>query len=85
MALARRLIQQILRNAFPHLEPLLDVVEWFLVCDVVDHDDAVGASVVGRGDGPEPLLPRGVPDLNSVKMRSLTFHTKRGVADKPEA
>ena len=29
------------------------------VCDVVDDDDAVGAAVVGRCDGPEPLLAWG--------------------------
>lgn len=50
-------------HSLPYLEPLLDVVEGLLVRDVIDHDDAVGAPVVGGGDGPEPLLTRGVPNL----------------------
>ena len=35
-----------------HLEPLLDIVEGLLVCDVVDYNNAVGATVVAGGDGP---------------------------------
>lgn len=31
--------------------------------DIVDHNDPVGASVIGRGDGSEPLLTSSVPDL----------------------
>ena len=34
-----------------------------MVCDVVDDNDAVGAAVVGRGDGAEALLACRVPDL----------------------
>ena len=45
------------------VEPLLDVVEGLRVRHVVHHDDAVSAAVVGRGDRPETLLARGVPDL----------------------
>ena len=45
------------------LDPVLHVVEGLLVGDVVDHDDAVGAPVVGAGDGAEPLLASRVPDL----------------------
>jgi len=45
------------------LQPLLHVVEGFLVGDVVDHDDAVSPAVVAGGDGAEPLLPRRVPNL----------------------
>ena len=56
-----------------YLEPLLDVVEGLLVRDVVDHDDAVGASVVRRGDGPEPLLPGCVPDLGKNLVRKQIF------------
>ena len=44
-------------------DPVLDVVETLLVGDVVHQHDAHGAPVVGRGDGPEPLLARRVPDL----------------------
>ena len=55
-----------------YLEPLLDVVEGLLVRDIVDHDDAVSASVVRRGDGPEPLLTRGVPNLQWKFLKSWT-------------
>ena len=44
-------------------DPVLDVVEALLVRDVVDEHDAHGAPVVGGRDGPEPLLPRRVPNL----------------------
>ena len=44
-------------------DPVLDVVETLLVGDVVHQHDAHGAPVVGRGDSPEPLLTRRVPDL----------------------
>ena len=45
------------------LEPSGDVVEGFLLGDVVDQDDAVGALVVGGGDGLEAFLAGGVPDV----------------------
>ena len=45
------------------VEPLLDVVEGFVVGDVVHDDDAVGAAVVRGGDGAEALLAGGVPNL----------------------
>ena len=45
------------------LEPALHVRERLLVGDVVDHDDAMRAPVVGAADGAEPLLPRRVPYL----------------------
>ena len=45
------------------MQPLLHVVEGLVVGDVVDDDDAVGSAVVGRGNGAEALLPRGVPNL----------------------
>ena len=44
-------------------DPVLDVIEAFLVGDVVDKHDAHGPSVVGGGDGSEPLLAGSVPDL----------------------
>uniref|UniRef100_A0A6B2LLP1 Uncharacterized protein n=1 Tax=Arcella intermedia TaxID=1963864 RepID=A0A6B2LLP1_9EUKA len=45
------------------LQPLLHVREGLLVRHVVDHNDPMRAPVVARGDRPEPLLPRSVPDL----------------------
>ena len=41
----------------------LDVGERLSRRDVIDDDDAVSSSVVGWGDGAEPLLAGGVPDL----------------------
>lgn len=43
------------------LEPLLHVVEAVHVGDIVDDANAVGATIVGRGDGSEALLASGVP------------------------
>ena len=43
------------------LKPLLDVVEGVHVGHIVDHADAVGTTVVGRGDGTEPFLASSVP------------------------
>ena len=55
-------------------DPVLDVVEALLVGDVVDEHDAHRPAVVGRGDGAEPLLPGGVPDLKldllAIKLNS---------------
>ena len=38
--------------------PVLDAIERLLICDVVHQDEAHGAAVVGRRDGPIPLLAR---------------------------
>mmetsp|Transcript_12018 Transcript_12018/g.48380 ORF Transcript_12018/g.48380 Transcript_12018/m.48380 type:complete len:326 (-) Transcript_12018:171-1148(-) len=52
------------RRVAIHLrQPIGDVLKGFLARHVVHHDDAVGAAVVGRRDGPEALLAGGVPDL----------------------
>lgn len=42
-------------------EPLADVLKALGVADVVDEHDAHGSSVVGGGDGVEPLLTCRVP------------------------
>ena len=48
----------------PHvLHPPHHAVVALLLGDVVHHDGAHGVPVVGRGDGPVPLLARRVPDL----------------------
>ena len=44
-------------------DPVLDVVKTLLIGDVIDQHDPHGPPVVGRGDGPEPLLACRVPDL----------------------
>jgi hypothetical protein len=43
------------------LQPLFDVVERVHVRYIVDDADAMGASVVGRGDGSEAFLSSGIP------------------------
>lgn len=43
------------------LKPLLHVVEGVHIRDIVDNADAVGATVVGRGDGTETFLAGGIP------------------------
>ena len=60
-----------------HLEPLLDIVEGFLVGHVVHHDDPVGAPVVAGGDGAEPLLSGRVPDLKNRKLSKI-YSNQRG-------
>lgn len=47
------------------LQPLLDVVEAVHVGDIVDDADAVGASVVRRGDGSESFLASSIPLYSS--------------------
>ena len=54
----------VLRGVFFNVSnPVLDVVERFLVGNVVDKHDAHGAAVVGRRDGTETLLAGCVPYL----------------------
>ena len=48
------------------LEPLLDVAESIVVCDIVDHNDTVSASVIRGSDRTESLLSGRVP-LYSVR------------------
>lgn len=45
-------------------EPLLHVVEALHIGDIIDDSNAVGAAVVGGGDGAEALLASGIPDLH---------------------
>lgn len=53
------------------LEPLLDVVEGFLLGGVVDNNDTVGTTVVRRGDGAETLLSSCVPlEIKLVRIQT---------------
>ena len=56
------------------LDPPSHVVEGLLVGDVVHDDGPEGVPVVGRGDGPVPLLPRRVPNLG---LDGLAVHLDR--------
>jgi hypothetical protein len=49
------------------LQPLLNVAESFLVCDIVDNDDTVSTSVVGGCDSSETLLTSSIPLKNNMK------------------
>lgn len=54
------------------LQPLLDVAERCLVCDIVDDDDSVGSAIVAGGDGSEALLTGGIPLQRHTKTPTLT-------------
>ena len=45
------------------MEPLLDIVEGFVVGDVVNDDDTVSTAVVRGGNCAETLLSGGIPNL----------------------
>lgn len=55
------------------LEPLFHVVKRIHVGDIVDDANAVGATVVGRGDGSESLLAGSIP-LNKRNEMSVINH-----------
>eukprot|EP00658_Telonema_sp_P-2_P007114 TRINITY_DN12651_c0_g1_i2.p1 TRINITY_DN12651_c0_g1~~TRINITY_DN12651_c0_g1_i2.p1 ORF type:complete len:125 (-),score=8.68 TRINITY_DN12651_c0_g1_i2:128-502(-) len=59
------------------LEPLLDIGVRVTIGHIVHDDDTVRATVITTGDGPEPLLSRGVPNLKLdgliVELHSLDF------------
>ena len=57
-------------------DPVLDVVKTLLVGNIVDEHDAHCPAVVGCGDGPEPLLPCRVPDLQFDKILLVHNHAK---------
>ena len=40
-----------------NLIPILDSIEGLLIGDVIHQNEAHGPTVIGRGDGPVPLLP----------------------------
>jgi hypothetical protein len=45
------------------VQPLLYVVEGFVISDIVHDNNAVGTAVVGRCNGTETLLSGRVPNL----------------------
>lgn len=53
-------------------QPLADVLKALGVADVVHQHDAHGASVVGGGDGMEPLLTGRVPVNKQANARIST-------------
>lgn len=59
------------------LQPLLDVVERVHICHIVDDTDAMGTTIVGRGDCSESFLAGSIPDLEfhclAVKLDSPDF------------
>ena len=44
-------------------QPIADVIETFGRRGIVHHNDAIRTAVIGRCDGPEPFLSRGIPNL----------------------
>ena len=59
------------------MQPLLYIVEGLIVCNVVNHDDTVGTTVVGRCDCAETLLSSSVPNLKldrfAIKLNGTDF------------
>ena len=56
-------------------QPLGNVVEALRVGDIVHEHDSHGPPVVARGDGVEPFLSRGVPDLSIFMIFAISKHT----------
>jgi hypothetical protein len=59
----QQLIHILRRIPIDFVQPLLDIVEGFHVRDVVYHNDTVGTTIVGRGDGTESFLSGRIPNL----------------------
>lgn len=57
----QELVNVITGIAINFLEPLLQIVERFLVCTIVDYNDTMGTSIVTRRDRTEPFLSGCVP------------------------
>jgi hypothetical protein len=59
------------------MQPLLYIVERLIVSDVVNNDDTVSTTVIGRCDCTEAFLSSGVPNLEldsfSVKLNGTDF------------
>ena len=55
-------------------QPLGNVVEALRVGDIVHEHDSHGPPVVARGDGVEPFLSRGVPDLSIFIIFTISKH-----------
>jgi hypothetical protein len=59
------------------MQPLLHIVEGLIVGDVVNNDDTVGTTVIGRRDGTETFLSSGVPNLKldrfAIKLNGTDF------------
>lgn len=55
------------------MQPPFDVRKGFPVCNIVNHDDTVGAPVIRARYRPEPLLTRRIPNL---QLYSLTVYLK---------
>lgn len=45
------------------MQPLLDVVKGFGIRHVIDHNNAVGAAVIGRSNCSKALLASRIPNL----------------------
>jgi hypothetical protein len=62
------------------MEPLLDIIEGFIVSHIIDDNDTVSTSVVGRGNGAETLLSSSIPNLEldclAVKLNCADFLLK---------
>ena len=55
-------------------DPILDILETFLLGAIVSENDAHGALIVGLRDGAEPLLARCVPNLQ-LNVLAIDLHS----------
>ena len=55
-------------------DPILDILEAFLLCAIVSQNDAHGPFVVGLRDGAEPFLAGCVPDLQ-LNVLAINLHS----------
>ena len=58
-----QLLPRLSRHFSLYLQPLFDIVEWFLISDIINNNDTMCSSVVGWSDRSEPLLSSCVPNL----------------------
>jgi len=59
------------------MKPLLDIVEGLIVRYVINYNDTMGSSVVGRGNSAETLLSSSIPNLKldclAIKLNCANF------------
>jgi hypothetical protein len=70
----KQLVDSVCSVSVDLLQPLLDIVERVHIRDIVDDTDAVGAAVVGRGDGSEAFLSSSIPLEVTSQSRAQVYH-----------
>jgi hypothetical protein len=55
-------------------DPILDILEAFILCAIVSQNDTHGSLIVCLGDGAEPLLTGCVPNLQ-LNVLAIDLHS----------